>query len=184
MSALRHVRTSPCPHFGNAFGASLPCRSADTSDPNEHRHTSHRKPRLSLYQGGCLCGGIRFSLSEEPAEAGYCHCRLCQLATGSPVAAFATVPVDAYHIDSGIPMRRRSSDFGERWFCADCGTPLAMRVDHEPDTIDFTIATLDTPDRVAPGFHIWVSSHISWFDTADALPRHACSRQPATLVRR
>ncbi len=75
-------------------------------------------------------------------------------------------------ITAGEPARRRSSDFGERWFCRDCGTPLAMQVDHQPDTIDFTIATLDRPDAVPPGFHIWTASRIPWFDTADTLPRH------------
>ena len=30
---------------------------------------------------------------------------------------------------------------------ATCGTPLAMRVDHQPETVDFSIATLDDPGR-------------------------------------
>jgi hypothetical protein len=123
--------------------------------------------------GGCLCGGVRYRLDAAPFDAGYCHCRLCQRASGAPVLAFATVPVDAFVLTAGEPRRRRSSDFGERWFCGDCGTPLAMRVDHQPETIDFTIATLDEPYPVRPGFHIWHGSRIGWFETADDLPRHA-----------
>lgn len=132
-----------------------------------------------LHSGGCLCGAVRFTLTAEPVEAGYCHCRLCQLATGSPVAVFATVRIDHYRLKAGDPARRRSSDIGERWFCRDCGTPLAMRIDHQPDTIDFTLATLDEPSRVAPEFHIWTERQISWFDTDDLLPRHQRSR-PST----
>jgi hypothetical protein len=122
--------------------------------------------------GGCLCRRIRFSLTAAPFEAGYCHCRMCQLATGSPVAAFGTVALDAYRVDAGEPARRRSSNIGERWFCGDCGTPLAMRVDHQPDTLDFTIATLDDPSLVVPTFHIWTERRIPWFGAYDALPRH------------
>ena len=48
-----------------------------------------------------------------------------------------------------------------------------MLVRHQPDTLDFTIATLDDPAAVVPGFHIWHGSRIGWFETADDLPRHA-----------
>jgi hypothetical protein len=66
-----------------------------------------------------------------------------------------------------------SSPFGRRGFCGECGTPLTIQVDHQPDTVDFPVATLDRPERVAPGFHIFWSSRIGWFEPADALPRHA-----------
>ena len=68
--------------------------------------------------------------------------------------------------------RFASSDFGFRRFCGDCGTPLSMEVNHQPETVDFSVATLDEPDRVAPGFHIFWGSRIGWFEPGDALPRH------------
>jgi len=34
------------------------------------------------------------------------------------------------------------------------------------------VATLDEPEAVAPGFHIFRASRIAWFETADDLPRH------------
>jgi hypothetical protein len=123
--------------------------------------------------GGCACGVVRFQLTSLPFDAGYCHCRICQLTSGAPVMAFATVPRADLTIIAGSPARRASSDFGERWFCRDCGTPIAILVTHQPDTIDFAIATLDDPDAVAPGFHIWTQSRITWFDTTDSYQRHA-----------
>jgi hypothetical protein len=66
----------------------------------------------------------------------------------------------------------RSSNFGHREFCGDCGSPLRVQVDHQPDTVDFPIATLDEPDDVRPEFHIFFGSKVAWFDTADDLPRH------------
>lgn len=123
-------------------------------------------------EGGCACGAVRYSLASVPFDAGYCHCRICQLTAGAPAMVFATVPRDDFVV-KGAPKRRRSSDSGERWFCGDCGTPLAMTVDHQPGTIDFAIATLDIPGAIPPGFHIWDASRIGWFGTADDLPRHA-----------
>lgn len=132
--------------------------------------------------GGCLCGAIRYSLLSEPYDAGYCHCRICQLSSGSPVMVFASVPRADFLLEKGNLVCRRSSDFGERWFCGDCGTPIAMAVDHAPDAIDFTVVTLDESLDLPPTFHIWRESRIGWFDTIDALPRHERNR-PSAVAR-
>jgi len=47
-----------------------------------------------------------------------------------------------------------------------------MEVDHQPETADFSVATLDHPEAIAPGFHIFWGSKIDWFDPGDHLPRH------------
>jgi hypothetical protein len=123
--------------------------------------------------GGCVCGGVRYRLDSEPFDAGYCHCRLCRRSSGAPLLAFATVPRARFTLTAGQPRRRRSSDFGERWFCGECGTQLAMLVDHQPDTLDFTLASLDAPELVQPGFHLFFGERIAWFDVADIFARHA-----------
>jgi hypothetical protein len=87
---------------------------------------------------------------------------------------FATVPTEDFAFTAGEDKVQifRSSNSGFRRFCGECGTPLTMQVEHQPETIDFPVATLDEPDDVAPGFHIFTSSKIAWFETADDLPRH------------
>jgi hypothetical protein len=122
-------------------------------------------------EGGCLCGAVRYWLLSQPFDAGYCHCFQCRRASGAPVVAFATVPL-ADFVMTGQPRRRRSSSFSERWFCGDCGTQLAMHVDHQPGTIDFTIASLDAAELLVPAFHIFFGKRLDWFDTADDHPRH------------
>jgi hypothetical protein len=47
-----------------------------------------------------------------------------------------------------------------------------MQVDHQPDTIGFTVVTLDEPDALTPGLHISGVSWVAWFGPADGLPRH------------
>ena len=126
------------------------------------------------FTGGCLCGAIRYRLRSEPFDAGWCHCRTCQLTSGAPAMAFASVPVDDWSIDRGAEsiQKVRSSSFGHRLRCRECGTPLAIQVDFQPETMDFPIATLDDPDAVAPGFHIFCVSKVHWFEVKDDLPRH------------
>lgn len=125
------------------------------------------------HEGGCLCGAVRYRLDAAPFDAGYCHCTSCRRASGAPVLAFATVPLDAFVLTKGEPAKRRSSEKAERWFCRDCGTQLAIHADYQPDTIDVTIPSLDDPAIIAPKFHIFTDERIAWFDTADDYPRHA-----------
>jgi hypothetical protein len=124
--------------------------------------------------GGCACGAVRYALKSAPFDAGWCHCRICQLNSGAPAMAFASVRSGDLVFVRGADQVRTfpSSTFGHRLFCGACGTPIAMEVNHQPETIDFSIATLDEPDAVAPGFHIFWASRIAWFDPGDALPRH------------
>jgi hypothetical protein len=115
---------------------------------------------------------VRYELASRPFDAGYCHCVICRRSSGAPVMAFATVPLADFVVTSGALRVRQSSGFGERGFCADCGTQITMRVSHQPDTIDFTIGSLDEPGEVMPGFHLFFGSRVPWFDTDDGYPRY------------
>jgi hypothetical protein len=125
--------------------------------------------------GGCGCGGVRYELRSDPFDAGWCHCRTCQLSSGAPAMVFATVRAGDFIFSEGAEKVRtfKSSHFGSRRFCGECGTSFTMEVDHQPETVDFTLASLDDPGAVAPGFHIFWSSKVAWFDPGDDLPRHA-----------
>ena len=87
---------------------------------------------------------------------------------------FATVPHGDFVFTRGGDLVKSfaSSSFGRRRFCGRCGTPFLMEVDHQPETVDFSVATLDDPERAAPGFHIFWASRIGWFEPKDSLPRH------------
>ena len=124
--------------------------------------------------GGCMCGSVRYELKSEPFDCGWCHCRTCQLSSGTPAQPFASLKRGDWVPTSGAQGIRtiQSSSFGQRSFCGTCGTPLYVTVDHQPDTLDFSVVTLDTPDAVPPEYHIFWSSKISWFDPGDDLPRH------------
>ena len=129
---------------------------------------------MGKWSGGCLCGKVRYALASDPFDAGWCHCRTCQLESGSPAMVFASIPAGDFHWTEGEQLVRKvqSSTFGHRLFCGECGTPFLMRVDHQPETVDFSVATLDEPDAVTPGFHIFWGSRVGWFDPGDELPRH------------
>ena len=121
-----------------------------------------------------MCEAVRYELKSEPFDCGWCHCRTCQLSSGAPAMVFASVPAGDLVWTKGEDKVRSvaSSSFGHRSFCGTCGTPFLMQVDHQPETVDFSVATLDEPDAVEPGFHIFWGSRMGWFTPGDELPRH------------
>src|ERR687888_233978 len=47
-------------------------------------------PELPL-TGGCLCGAVRYEITEPLVFAGYCHCTRCQRRTGTAAAGSARI---------------------------------------------------------------------------------------------
>ena len=123
-------------------------------------------------RGACLCGAVAYELDGPPKNAGFCHCRMCQRASGAPVVAWGTWPVERLRLLQGEPRTFRSSARAERRCCPTCGAQLFFFSEDAPALIDVTLASLDDPGQVAPDYHIWRMSRISWFETADQLPRY------------
>lgn len=133
-------------------------------------------PPLPL-RGGCLCGQVRYAIAPLPSQtsiidAGYCHCRLCQRASGAPVVAWATVRRAALHMLAGTGTTYASSAKGRRTFCPRCGTALFFTHADQPDTVDITLASLDDPAALTPAYHIWTQQRQPWLALHDALPRY------------
>ena len=123
------------------------------------------------YEGGCLCGRLRYRAS-GPIDAGYCHCRMCQRASGAPAQAWVSFPTANFAYSAGEPATYSSSPTGRRQFCPSCGTPIAFCDTRTPQRIDVNLTSLDEPDAIQPEYHIWTASQISWFHIADDLPRY------------
>ena len=102
-----------------------------------------------MWSGGCQCGAIRYSITAEFGKAGICHCRMCQKAFGNFGAALVSVAANGLQWTRGSAAEFRSSVIVARGFCADCGTPLYMREDQDPD-YEIAIGTLDEPNAIGP----------------------------------
>ena len=77
-----------------------------------------------MMAGGCLCGRVRYEVIVESKDAYWCHCRMCQKATGGIAAAFVRNAVRAQdergaiavEDRDGLPVLALSSEWdGERY---------------------------------------------------------------------
>ncbi|HVR91208.1 MAG TPA: GFA family protein [Novosphingobium sp.] len=120
--------------------------------------------------GGCQCSRIRYEASLESDDAYWCHCRMCQRATGGIAAAFVQVKPGAVTWLSE-PDWYASSPIARRPFCAACGTPLGFAFADGDGNMDLTLGSFDDPAPFRPVAHAGAESiHEAWPDTR-ALPR-------------
>lgn len=125
---------------------------------------------LQTPTGGCQCGAIRYRLPMAPERTHYCHCRMCQRATGNLFAALAGAKKDRLEWTRGKPVFFASSSLAQRGFCARCGTPLTFAY-NDAEWIYVTIGSLDDPAIAVPGIHYGVESQVPWLHIEDGLAR-------------
>ena len=130
--------------------------------------------------GGCLCGAVRYEVSQLPDDdVGYCHCRMCQKASGGLFSY--SVIFDAPNIGEtfkfiqGEPKYYRSSEWMERGFCPECGTPLVFR---DSGGFGVMIGSLDRPEDFPPTSHSGIESQVPWLKIDDGLPRWRTEDDP------
>jgi hypothetical protein len=73
---------------------------------------------MRKWSGGCLCGAVRINIKGDVYRVGICHCLDCRKHHGAVFHTFAVFPVDAVSIEG------RPASFGNRHFCAQCGSSL------------------------------------------------------------
>jgi hypothetical protein len=131
------------------------------------------EPSLS---GGCLCGGVRFELSEPARLAGYCHCRRCQRRTGTASSAQVRIDGRALRLLRGEELVRswRHPDGGfEKCFCRECGAHLFSRNPEDHRQMSVRMGAFDGDPGVRPSWRAFVAYAAPWEPIPDdGLERH------------
>ncbi len=125
-------------------------------------------------EGGCLCGSVRYGISGTPFAAEFCHCRMCQKSAGAVVVCWMDLLASQLNCTADKPSEYASSEHVRRGFCRECGSAISFRDTRRPEYLSLAIASLDDPDLVEPGYHIYTESQLKWFtidDDREKFPR-------------
>jgi len=120
--------------------------------------------------GGCLCGAVRYTLSEDPVRTMVCHCRNCQKTSGSALSTIALVRREALEIQGDLKGYEYAGDSGNRLeinFCPTCGSPVILNIRNMPDLVSIKVGTLDDPSGFKPQMQIWTDSAQPWLPLAE-----------------
>ena len=126
--------------------------------------------------GGCACGAVHYECSADPVMMLNCHCRDCQKASGSAYAAIAVVPKAAVQFRGEPRYYKVVGQVGkaiERGFCANCGSPVAVKLDRLPDLLGLQAGSLDDPSIYRPKMDAFTASAQPWDHMDPAVQKHA-----------
>ena len=126
-------------------------------------------------EGGCVCGGLRYRLKEEPKDRNDCHCIDCRRSSGAPfyMGHGCSQSVGAY---PGV-IAHDSACRAHSFLRGCCGTHLFFADQPESETIDVTIASLDDPTPFAPQMSIWTEDRLPWVLLDQSRPVYRKSRR-------
>ena len=124
--------------------------------------------------GGCMCGTVRWELSEPPIGSAYCHCKRCQRRTGSSVSVSALSRAEAFQVTAGEEaIRHYAPETGwHKYFCGECGSALFTRNPDDDAVVGLRMGGFDDDPGVRPAFHQFTAYAPAWAPVPDdGLPR-------------
>jgi hypothetical protein len=125
-------------------------------------------------QGSCLCGGVRFEVTEPFVGVVHCHCASCKKLSGGGGTTSGLVATSAIHVLAGEELLRtfQPADGKAKTFCSACGSNVFGAGYPESEASAVRLTTLDAGLEQEPRAHIFVRSVASWETLPeDGLPR-------------
>jgi hypothetical protein len=114
--------------------------------------------------GSCLCGGVRFEVTEPFQTVSHCHCGSCKKLSGGTGTVSGRARSAAIRILAGEELLRRyqPSEGTAKTFCSECGSNLFGAGWPESELASVRLATLDEPFDRKPERHTFVRSLAPW----------------------
>jgi hypothetical protein len=138
------------------------------------------------HEGGCLCGKLRYAISGEPLATIACHCRDCQVQSGSAFGMTMVVKREHFEWLSGEPrkfaMKADSGTDKDCLFCGDCGVRILNELSRLPATVNLKPGTLDDTSWLQPRAHVWVASKQPWTPIPESSPQFEQNPRPGAAV--
>ena len=126
------------------------------------------------YQGQCLCGAVRYTITDGIRNIVHCHCSRCRRAQGSAFATNGIVSTEHFSLDQGKDNLTAYEHVPgqQRWFCKTCGSPIYSQLDSQPDHVRIRVGTIMSDIEERPMAHIFTTSKANWEDICGELPQY------------
>jgi hypothetical protein len=123
--------------------------------------------------GTCLCGQVRYEVTEPFEASSYCHCTRCQRRTGTGSSANGRAVEGSFRVVAGEALIKAwdPGDGGaEKCFCSNCGSALFSRT--PAGRVGVRLGTIDGDPGIRPQAHQYTDYAAVWEEIPDdGLPR-------------
>lgn len=127
------------------------------------------------WDGGCLCGGVRFRIHAAPLLTMACHCTGCQKLSASAYSLSIAVPSEGFEVTQGEPVPGGLHGPHRQLYCPHCKNWMFTR----PHGMDFFVnvrpTMLDAHQGYAPFVEVYTSEKLPWATTP---AKHRFATQP------
>lgn len=118
------------------------------------------------FEGGCLCGAVRYRVTPTMRFQSYaCHCTDCQTRTGSAFGLQLGVLAADIRVEGPLLRGEHVQPSGAIagiFACEKCLTRVYTDNDRRPGIVNLRAGTLDDSRDIVPATHLWVSSKLPW----------------------
>ena len=121
--------------------------------------------------GNCFCELIEYEAELDESAVGICHCRDCQIFSGSAFRTSGIVSQQNFRFTKGKPKYfDKVADSGamrRMAFCGECGTHLCSLPSEDGGFVSVRVASCREFDQLKPAAEIYCSSRVSWLSSLE-----------------
>ena len=124
-----------------------------------------------ILTGGCICGEVKYKLTETPLFTQACHCKDCKILTGSSYVINSSVLENTLIVEGEVSssegLKGGSDKPFKAYFCTKCGTYLYTDYDSAVGRMNVRTKTLDESKEFPPQVHIFTKDRDPWLNLKD-----------------
>ena len=113
--------------------------------------------------GRCICGQVKYRITEKPLFTQACHCKDCKIITGSSYVINTSVLDNTLIIEGEVAsteLKAGSGATSNAYFCTKCGTYIYTDYASAVGRLTVRTKTLDNSESFPPQVHILSLIHI------------------------
>ena len=122
-------------------------------------------------EGRCICGEVKYKITDKLLFTQACHCKDCKIITGSSYVVNSSVLDNTLFVEgeisSSIKLKAGSGASSRTYFCAKCGTYIYTDYESAVGRLNVRTKTLDNSEDFPPQAHIFIKDKDPWLNLAD-----------------
>ncbi len=123
-------------------------------------------PLMKPLEGGCICGTLRYRVSDLPLSVLACHCGNCKRRSGAAYSLSMMTLRKDFEQTSGetitCEVAGGSGSMHRQHYCPNCLTRTHSEMLAYPEIVTVRPGTLDDPRAVTPIAQIWTKLALSY----------------------